>query len=137
MLGPLQDNGGPTWTMALLSNSPAIDQGSAGLLTIDQRGVARPYDVLSILNAADGSDIGAFEWMPDMTPHMVALLPTAKGLMVRFTGAAGCAYSIQRAPTPAGPWVTIGKTCAGLDCCGGLEDTALPPGNAFYRAICP
>lgn len=27
MLGPLQDNGGPTWTHALLPGSPAIDQG--------------------------------------------------------------------------------------------------------------
>ena len=27
-LGPLADNGGPTWTMALLAGSPAIDAGS-------------------------------------------------------------------------------------------------------------
>ena len=29
-LGPLQDNGGPTWTMALLPGSPAIDAGDRG-----------------------------------------------------------------------------------------------------------
>ena len=28
MLGPLQDNGGPTFTLALLPGSPAIDQGN-------------------------------------------------------------------------------------------------------------
>jgi predicted outer membrane repeat protein len=28
LLGPLQDNGGPTWTMAPLTGSPAIDAGS-------------------------------------------------------------------------------------------------------------
>ena len=44
-LGPLQDNGGPTQTMALLDGSPAFDAGSnalvpAGLIT-DQRGAAR------------------------------------------------------------------------------------------------
>ena len=38
MLGPLQDNGGPTFTMALLSNSPAIDKGKSFGLTTDQRG---------------------------------------------------------------------------------------------------
>jgi hypothetical protein len=28
LLGPLQDNGGPTQTMALLPGSPAVDAGS-------------------------------------------------------------------------------------------------------------
>ncbi len=38
-LGPLEDNGGPTPTMALLPGSPAIDAGSNPLnLTTDQRG---------------------------------------------------------------------------------------------------
>jgi hypothetical protein len=41
-LGPLQDNGGPTQTMALLPSSPAIDVGDpAQLGTADQRGVSR------------------------------------------------------------------------------------------------
>ncbi len=61
LLGPLQDNGGPTQTMALLPGSPAIDAGSVGLavgpggipLSADQRGFAR---------VANGNvDIGAFE----------------------------------------------------------------------------
>ena len=53
-LGPLQDNGGPTLTHALLVGSPAIDAGDdAAAPTTDQRGVARP------LGAA--TDIGAFE----------------------------------------------------------------------------
>jgi predicted outer membrane repeat protein len=64
-LGPLQDNGGPTWTMALLVTSPAIDAGSNALaydgahaLIYDQRpGQAR---------IAGGSvDIGAFEYQSD------------------------------------------------------------------------
>ena len=37
-LGPLQDNGGPTFTMALLPGSPAIDQGGGfGVETLDQQ----------------------------------------------------------------------------------------------------
>jgi hypothetical protein len=62
-LGPLQNNGGPTWTMALLPGSPAIDQGKATGLMSDQRGGPRLIDSFSVPNAADGdgSDIGSFE----------------------------------------------------------------------------
>jgi len=50
LLGPLQNNGGTTDTMALLAGSPAIDagnpagctDGSGHLLTTDQRGMPRP-----------------------------------------------------------------------------------------------
>ncbi len=57
-LGPLQ-----SWVMALLSGSPAIDQGGSGGLTTDQLGQPRPVDFPQIPNAAsgDGSDIGAYE----------------------------------------------------------------------------
>ena len=137
LLGPLQDNGGPTFTMALLSNSPAIDQGSAATLATDQRGVPRPYDLPGVSNIADGSDIGAYEWTPDLTPHLVALLPTAQGFLIKFNGVAGCSYSIQRAPTVSGPWTTIGTTCAGSDNCGNLEDPAPLTSNAFYRLSFP
>ncbi len=64
LLGPLADNGGPTFTHALFPGSPAIDQGKnfSGAAT-DQRGFPRPVNFLAIANAAggDGSDIGAFE----------------------------------------------------------------------------
>ncbi len=65
----LQDNGGPTKTVALLEGSPAIDKGSSksltANLTTDQRGsgFARTFDNPSIPNVADGdgTDIGAYE----------------------------------------------------------------------------
>ena len=66
MLGPLQDNGGPTFTHALLCGSPAIDKGTnfTGAAT-DQRGVgfARTFDDPAVPNATggDGTNIGAFE----------------------------------------------------------------------------
>ena len=64
LLGPLEDNGGPTETHALLLGSPAIDQGNSGGVYIDQRRFHRPFDVPGIPNAVggDGSDIGAFEF---------------------------------------------------------------------------
>jgi hypothetical protein len=55
-LGPLQNNGGPTQTMALLPGSPAIDAGdNTGAPRFDQRG--RGYH--RIVNGT--IDIGAFE----------------------------------------------------------------------------
>jgi hypothetical protein len=61
LIGPLKDNGGPTWTHALLSGSPAIDAGrpyASGIvvnncLATDQRGVTRPI--------GSRCDIGAYE----------------------------------------------------------------------------
>jgi hypothetical protein len=60
-LGPLQDNGGPTETHALLPGSVAIDRipeamcvdAAGDPLTTDQRGVARPQGAMC--------DVGAFE----------------------------------------------------------------------------
>ena len=71
-LGPLQDNGGPTWTHALLEGSPAIDHipyatnGCGTEYTTDQRGVGRPQP-------PEGScDIGAYEYEPPEPPTPTA-----------------------------------------------------------------
>jgi hypothetical protein len=59
-LGPLQDNGGDTWTMALPSDSQAVNQIANGVngcgttVTQDQRGVTRPMD--------NACDVGAYEY---------------------------------------------------------------------------
>ncbi len=69
-LGPLQDNGGPTLTHALLAGSPAVDKGGTSDFTIDQRGSVRSFDNAAISNAAggNGTDIGAFEVeLPEVT----------------------------------------------------------------------
>ncbi len=63
-LGPLQDNGGPTSTMALTATSPAVNKG-AGALGVDQRGQTRPVAFPGVANStaagANGADIGAVE----------------------------------------------------------------------------
>jgi CSLREA domain-containing protein len=64
LLGPLQDNSGPTFTHALLPGSAAIDRGDSSGLSADQRGFARPVDDPNINNSGDGSDVGAYEVQP-------------------------------------------------------------------------
>lgn len=58
LLGPLQDNGGPTQTMLPADASPAIDSGyNASCAATDQRGVPRPQ--------GNECDIGAVEVVLD------------------------------------------------------------------------
>lgn len=66
LLDVLQDNGGGIPTVALLPNSPAIDQGKAIGINTDQRSLPRPYDDAAVADAVSGnaSDIGAFESNP-------------------------------------------------------------------------
>jgi len=73
MLGPLQDNGGPTFTHALLPGSVAIDAGDPNFMSppdYDQRGpgFSRVYNGLL--------DVGAFEVQPTPTPTPTST-PTA------------------------------------------------------------
>ena len=71
MLGPLQDNGGPTFTHALLSGSPAIDKGDPNFnpndfnppMLYDQRGPGFPRVVNNRI------DIGAFEVQTIVCPQ--------------------------------------------------------------------
>ena len=74
LLGPLQDNGGPTPTMAPLDGSAAIDNGKSFGLTSDQRGLPRPVDLGGYDNVADGSDIGACEVQLDLP--VITIQPT-------------------------------------------------------------
>ncbi|HEX6182697.1 MAG TPA: Calx-beta domain-containing protein, partial [Pyrinomonadaceae bacterium] len=65
ILGPLQDNGGPTLTHAPLPGSPLIDAGRS-TPAADQRGLGRKVDFPTLPNqtGGDGSDIGALELQP-------------------------------------------------------------------------
>ena len=85
---PLADNGGSTQTHALDPASPAVDQGdctTSGIAT-DQRGITRPIDQLSIPNAGDGCDIGAFEF-------------EGQAVAIGFRFLLGGAYDVGASPT--------------------------------------
>jgi CSLREA domain-containing protein len=76
LLGPLQDNGGPSWTHALSANSPAIDTAdNNGCPVIDQRGAPRPVD-------GDGDDdpvcdMGAYEYGSEPVEPTPTATPSA------------------------------------------------------------
>lgn len=59
-LQPLADNGGYTLTMALPVDSPAVNTGKANGFMFDQRGPG------FVRNWGSGTDIGAFEYQPDI-----------------------------------------------------------------------
>jgi hypothetical protein len=75
LLGPLRNNGGPTKTLALASNSPAIDAGNSIVeKDYDQRGSALTNGVLDYIrvsgptgNPSPRADIGAYEVQQDET----------------------------------------------------------------------
>jgi hypothetical protein len=82
-LGPLQNNGGPTLTIAPLPDSPAIDHGGPDSVgddytTTDQAGdpriVLQPTAVLPV--GGDGRDIGAFE-LATQAPTILTVNSTA------------------------------------------------------------
>lgn len=89
MLAALQNNGGPTFTLALLAGSPAIDGGTnSSCPNTDQRGYSRPVD-----GNSDGSpicDIGAYE---------VAGLPPTPTKTATPTGTATATPSSTNTPT--------------------------------------
>jgi hypothetical protein len=70
LLGPLQDNGGPTQTMGLLPGSPAVDAGdNTDASDFDQRGPSFPRIVGDVI------DIGAFEVQPGPASRLQVTAP--------------------------------------------------------------
>jgi hypothetical protein len=82
----LQDNGGPTKTIALQSESPAVDAIPVGVngcgmtLTIDQRGVRRAQGT--------GCDIGAFE-LEQATVHTPPVVTVPASITANATSSSG------------------------------------------------
>jgi predicted outer membrane repeat protein len=107
-LGPLQPNGGPTKTHALLAGSPAIDQGAPNFNpppATDQRGPG--YARVQGLPASR-ADVGAFEVQHSLRAistamnggaaqrSMVTSLTVAFNATVTFASTAGTAFALTR-----------------------------------------
>jgi len=101
-LGPLQNNGGPTFTQALLPGSPAIDAGDNALCPpTDQRGAVRPQD-----GNDDGiaiCDIGAYEAPGPPLPTPTASTTSTPTATITATGT----------PSPTMPTETPTRTPGG------------------------
>jgi hypothetical protein len=144
LLGPLQNNGGPTFTMALLPGSPAIDAGDNSLavdadgnpLTTDQRG--QPY--VRIYGAR--VDMGAYDVQP--LAVSVAIRPSAypSDFGQALTFSATVSSSVPGAGTPTGSVDFVDTTTANdlgsVALSGGtasLTTTSLPLGPQSISAI--
>jgi hypothetical protein len=123
MLGPLQDNGGPTFTCALLPGSPAINAGDPNFTPppyFDQRGPGFPRVVCGRI------DIGAFE-VQDTTPpdimcpaDIVTNAISTEGVEVSFepTASDNCGVASLTSTPASGSLFAIGDTtvtCTAVD----------------------
>src|SRR5207248_2019864 len=113
----LQDNGGPTRTIALQLNSPALNRGNRAALSdlalnVDQRGFTRPIGNPAVAGG-DGSDIGAFELVPSL--YITAANRIGNDLHLIFTGTTlGKNYEVQaRTNLSLGMWASVSGSIPG------------------------
>ena len=99
LLGPLQNNGGPTSTHALLAGSPAINAGNDAFAPpSDQRGYIR----------VGVSDIGAFE-SGGVPLRITSITRSGNDIVIQFDAVAGKTFRLQRRPnlSASSSWNTI------------------------------
>ncbi len=133
-LGALANNGGPTWTHALLAGSPAINAGNPSgctddvgkLLTADQRGAPRPFP------AGGTCDTGAYEYGATI-PQTITFgaLPNKKPTDPPFTVTATASSGLAVTFSSAGQCTVSGSTVT-LEGAGSCTITAHQAGNANY-----
>jgi hypothetical protein len=107
ILGPLEDNGGPTQIHALVAGSPAINSGNPGgcrddagdLLLTDQRGFPRP-------SAGTICDIGSYELQAAASPSNSTVNVALPADTVSVSGTC----SAPPPPPPSPPPLTIAAT---------------------------
>ena len=133
--GP-RDNGGPTFTIALQANSPAIDKGKIFSATSDQRDEPRPFNDPNIANAAggDGSDIGAYE--ADL--RLINFARMTNDLQLTFTTIVGKNYQLQSVSNlVTANWGSFGNNVPGNGGVISLPATGAftQPAPKFFRAL--
>jgi len=128
-LGPLRNNGGPTWTHALVMGSPAINAADpADPTPTDQRGVSRPQ--------GPASDIGAYEFAYT-PPRLVRLMPSGTNSWLQLNGSPGSPCTVQ-ASTNCVSWVNLTNLCVGADgTLDVIDNDAADYAFRFYRLMMP
>jgi hypothetical protein len=139
----LQNNGGPTQTIALLNGSPAIDHiPAASCPATDQRGMTRPDDP-----SESTCDIGAYEsnydddlGLTNMPANITTNATSPQGAVVHYTpppatDESGDSSTASVACTPAsGSTFAIGTTtvtCTATD----SDDTNSPLSQSFTVTV--
>jgi hypothetical protein len=129
LLGPLQDNGGTTSTLALGVGSPAINAGSNCLdaasmpLVRDQRGITRPQ--------GPSCDLGAFEFRAPAFAGSPQISGTA-GVGRQLTCNPPTVTSPDGAPTLTFQWLRDGTPIAG----GTAQSYTVATGDAGHTLSC-
>jgi predicted outer membrane repeat protein len=141
LLARLDNYGGCPMTMELLPGSPAIDTGSSGNQSKDERSFTRPVDILGLVSPpGDSSDIGAFEVQTtDLTnAPTLTILPAGTNAIVLWSMLAK-AYTLEQtsalhlpswAPFPTAPYATNNNQQLAVT----VPDTN---GSKFYRLRAP
>ncbi len=132
-LGPLQNNGGPTSTMALLPGSPAIGAGDSGISSalpvngLDQKGSIRVT-----------SDIGALAYSaPTVSPeitspaHTTFTVGTAGTFTYLATGNPSPTFSLTTGSLPSGVTLSSGGILAGIPITGGTFSFTVSASNGI------
>ncbi len=121
----LANNGGPTQTAALATNSPAIDAGNpAATLPVDQRYFAR----------SGRGDIGAFEFNASVPLARVSARQVVNDLVISWpTSAPG--YRLQISSSMTSPvWLDVTNAPVVIDF-DNVVTNAIGPFESFYRLI--
>lgn len=135
MLGPLQDNGGPTLTHALLAGSPAIDAGDpdanppvfqAADVLYDQRGEGFPRVQDGDSDGTAVVNIGAYE--EDEAPTVTSTQPADAATDVPVDATITVTFSED---------VTVGTTWATLVCNRSGTHTTTVGGSGSTRTLDP
>jgi uncharacterized repeat protein (TIGR01451 family) len=131
-LTALADNGGPTWTHALLTGSPALDaipngvNGCGTTYTQDQRGQPRPS------TTGGACDVGAYEARPFYIVKAVNSQTAAPGDPIIYT----LTFSNSESSTATGVVITdivpVSVTVSGVVSSGvAITDTGTIPGYVW------
>ena len=108
--------------------TPPVNSTNADRFTYtvsDGRGGTAGCSVLMSITPGDGT-----------SGNLLVPVLTAQGWLIKFAGIPRRTYSLQRAPSPTGPWTTIAPVIVGFNGLGQyLDTTAIPP--AYYRTTYP
>jgi hypothetical protein len=94
------------------------------------------------ISDGQGGFASAYVFIQVIAPNQLSanMLPPSAGpdgIAVRFAGIPGLTYTLQRAPTLAGPWTTIATVTVPDGGIATYLDVSSPPGDAFYRTTYP